>query len=153
MGHKDKKHPARSRHGLPLSAIMLLVLSFGALSSCDSGHADTARAYVPPTRIVYCNANELYTAYEENEIAADAKYLNNNISVTGFVSEIGRDKNDMPYVELYATGSGLFDVRCYLSADQVSYAAGLKKADKVTLLGQGNGFQMRSVQLRDCIFR
>ena len=137
----------------PIVIVMLIALY--CIDQCGKTEVsrNMSNEYVEPSQILYADAAEIYAAYESNEIAADAKYLNKNTCVTGIVYQVGKDINNAPYVELSASDNEYLNVRCYLKNDQTNYAANIRKGQRVSLLGLGNGFPIHSVQLRDCVFR
>jgi hypothetical protein len=55
------------------------------------------------TEIISITAEQLYKEYDANEIAADLKYKNKYLRVTGEIRDIRKGFGDAPYVNL-ATG-------------------------------------------------
>ena len=98
------------------------------------------------------SAHDLWMAYDENELNADNQYKGQIISVTGTVSEIGRDLiTDVPFIALKAEDSiGIYSIQCFFqSADTHEKVAAVKDGDVITITGKCTGKSL-NVLLRDC---
>jgi hypothetical protein len=91
---------------------------------------------------------EYYKKYQENEVAADNLYKGRKILITGQIESINKDVTDDVYVSLSGEGEISFDVQCHLS--EPGKAAELKKGQKITILGTGEGMVIGFPQLKDC---
>lgn len=88
--------------------------------------------------IVVFDAEALVNEFKDNEVAADAKYKGRSVGVTGSVREIGKEKgtfSDQAYLDL----GGRARVRCYFDKDKEAQFQGLKKDDKVFVVGTCQG--------------
>ena len=94
-------------------------------------------------------ADDLCREYKDNEIAADKKFKDKYLEVTGVVEGIDSDILDNPVVRLKCGGEYSFDnVSCsFASKDE---AATLKKGNKITILGKGTGEVIGSPTIKDC---
>ena len=104
----------------------------------------------PKEAVVKVTATELYAAYKANEIAADDQYKGKTLEVTGIVDSIGKDILDTPYIQLEG-GNSFSGVQCMLSKDESSKAASVKKGQKITLQGRGDGKALLTPIIRDCV--
>ena len=68
-------------------------------------------------------ATELFNAYEKNETAANTKYLNQMLEVTGKVSEVSTNMDSKKVVVL-ETSNLVFGVRCTMQDSLVSIQVG-----------------------------
>ena len=94
-------------------------------------------------------AATLYNDYDSNEVAADLKYKDKVITVSGVVDDIAKDIMDDIYVTL--KGDEYFgDVQCFFSDSHTNKAASLKKGDKLTVKGLCTG-KMMNVLVRGCV--
>ncbi len=95
------------------------------------------------------SASELFSEYDQNEVAADEKYKNKTIAVTGTIDDIGKDIMDDPYLSL---GIGyLQSVNCYFSDENKSIISKVSKGEKITIIGVCKGKTLNiSVSLHDC---
>jgi len=117
----------------------------------------------PPSVTVRIGAGQLYTEYQSNEIAADLKYKDKILEVTGVVTEIGVSQTtgkpvlflaeslDAPFME---------GVTVHFILDQKDKLATLSKGDIVTVRGTCDGvvlvrgtkeFGVYGVRLNDSI--
>ncbi len=128
----------------------------GAAVGCSINNtaADTHPTYkmvadptVKPTHIL--SAAVLYAAYDENEVAADQKYKNALVEITGTVHDIGKDVLGDAYITL-DTGKPYYYVQCTFSKAQESAVASLSKGETVTVGGECRGSVLLSVLVRDC---
>lgn len=94
-------------------------------------------------------ANQLYNAYNENEIAADKKYKNKKLAVTGIVSGISEVLGKVT-VDLKVGGRFEFTtIKC--SIDDKDMVASLRKGQKITVIGICDGLTANLyIGLNDC---
>jgi hypothetical protein len=93
-------------------------------------------------------AIDLYDDYQANEVAADNKYRNKRLLVTGVVDEITKDFLDTPIVTLM-TGSEFFYVSASFPKDDIKVAE-LSKGWQVTLECRGQGMILGTPFLDRC---
>lgn len=97
------------------------------------------------------SADQLASAYEANEVAADTKYKGHVVVVTGKVNDIGKDIVDTAYVTI--GGSGFLDgVQCMFATGEQSRVAALSKGQFITVKGKVDG-KMGNVLMRNCSLR
>lgn len=95
-------------------------------------------------------AEELDKIYTDNEVAAEHKYGDKVIEVTGRVESV--DKGWIyTYVDLAADAYGISTVRCRMKSDQMEVLASLWKGQKVVIRGTCTGKTLITVYLDDCI--
>ena len=87
------------------------------------------------------DASVLYDEYNRNEIAADAKYKNKKLQITGVINNIGSDIMGSVYITLsIGEEYSITDVQCYFdSKAEIEKVSTLEKGQTVTLLGVGDG--------------
>jgi hypothetical protein len=110
----------------------------------SSSTSNTANAAPEAT----LQASELFRAYENNEVSADALYKGKIILVSGLVNDIGKDIIGDPYVTL-STGNSIWTVQCMFSSKQEGELAALRKGQSVSIKGECNG-KLINVLLRKC---
>ena len=127
------------------AVIVFLVLAFG------SENEEAIEKEVNSKNIVMdISAKQLYADYEANGIAADKKYKDNVIRITGIVSEIDSDIFDAKYVSI--EGDGYFGVvQCYLGDSYASVASHLAKGQTITVRGTCNGKTLVNIILKGCV--
>ncbi len=80
------------------------------------------------------NYKALADEFDDNSIAAEAKYEGKLIYVTGPVYSIDKDMMDKPYIVI--SGKSDFDmVHCYLTDGEVSGASSLRKGERIVVAG------------------
>ena len=84
-----------------------------------------------------------------NEIAADEKYKNKTVEVSGTVQDIGKDLLDSMYITLQ-TNDLITSVQCMLEDSESGKAANLNKGNAVSVKGEVNG-KMMNVLINDCV--
>jgi hypothetical protein len=95
-------------------------------------------------------AQQLYSAYEANEVGADLKYKDKVLIVTGVIDDIGTDIANDLYVML-KTGEYHAYVKCSFGAAYKETVARLRKGQELRLKGKCSG-KMMIVLLRGCTF-
>lgn len=94
-------------------------------------------------------ANQLYKAYDTNEIAADNKYKNKKLAVTGKIHDISEVFGNIAVDIKSGDGIGWTTIRCTMQdRDEVSK---LRKGQKVTITGTCKGLTLNlAINLEDC---
>lgn len=88
------------------------------------------------TPVAELTASQLFSAYEDNEVAADNAYKGKWIKVSGTVESIGKDILDDPYIA-FKTGDLAFSVQVYF--DDASKLGSIKKGQRLTVIGKCDG--------------
>jgi hypothetical protein len=123
-----------------LTAVIVTVFSLLAIASTEELVEEDISGKNPD---IIISADELHSAYENNEVAADAKFNGKIIQVSGVVDDIGKDIMDTIYVSLSAGGEFSFSsVQCFFADAHTSAAASLSKGDYVTIKGKCDGLMM-----------
>lgn len=119
-------------------------------SSSSSPTTDDSQTTEPDELdVIEISAADLFAEYDDNAVAADAKYKGKKLKVTGIVSDIGTDILDQVYVSL-DTGEYFFTIQCYFSdKDEESKVAQLSKGDEIAVLGTCEGMTL-NVALKRC---
>jgi len=116
-----------------------------------------------PEAAIEISAAKLYADYEANEVAADQKYKDRLLKVSGVVSDIGISQSLRPGTPVIVLAESLDapfmeGVTVYLSVDEKAKVATLSKGDMATVVGicEGIGlvrgteqFGLTGVRLRD----
>ena len=102
----------------------------------------------PVQTAVKVKADALYSDYNANQIAADNKYKDKVLDVSGTISTIGKDILGSPYVML-SSADGMDIVQCSFSSNDSDALAKLNKGDSITIEGQISGF-LGYVELNKC---
>jgi hypothetical protein len=92
-------------------------------------------------------ANEIYQAYEDNQIVADEQFKDKYIIVTGIVDDIKKDILGNPYVTLET--SSYWSVQCMFPKEDIAVLTKLSKGQKVRIAGRVTGTTM-NVLLEHC---
>ena len=97
-------------------------------------------------------AEELVSAYETDEVAADAKFSNQILKVTGAVDRIEvRDIHDIRYITLTNAEKDLLQtVRCTFDSQHGADLDQLTEGQTVTVQGKYDG-SMIDISIKDCL--
>ena len=128
------------------AAILLLLVAFTACET-EEQVAKEIEALAPEYVLT---AQQLFSEYEANEVAADLKYKGKVLLVTGVVTDIGKDIFDTPFIEMSLDQFGLEGVRCKFAEKEVPGIASISKGQTITVKGKGDGKLVFSVELRGC---
>lgn len=120
-------------------------------SGSDNGSGDSGSGDKSTSKPVKVEASQILKEFEENEAAADGKYKDKTLQVTGVVSKVDTEFIDEDeYVVQVGAGTD-FDfitVNCDdQSADAVS---SLKKGDDITVVGDFEDGGDLGVELKNC---
>ena len=109
-----------------------------------------AEAVQSPDGVYSLGAVQLWRDYEQNEVAADARYKDQRLRVTGTVVNIERDYEGQPVVHLFG-GNAIFPTVVRLNKADLPAVARLKKGDQIVVRCIGAGREMRMPQLERCL--
>lgn len=126
------------------------LLTRGKASESKGKSAQLAAPLVSPDGLVSVGAVRLWRDYEENEVAADARYKGQRLRVTGTVVSVERDYEGRPVLHLFS-GNPIFMTMATLNKADIPAAAQLKKGDQVSVRCIGAGREMRMPQLERCL--
>ncbi|MFA5127235.1 MAG: hypothetical protein WC465_04555 [Patescibacteria group bacterium] len=104
----------------------------------------------PEQSIIKVTAVKLSEEYDTNSVAADAKYKNEMVEVSGVIDNIGKDIIDTPYVTLYGPSSSLFGIQCMFNKEDEVQLAALSKEQNIVLRGKVEGEIIGNVIVRGC---
>lgn len=133
--------------GFFLFIIFVSAISGGG-SDSSSGIKSTDTSDTPDAEIIKISAYDLYSAYEDNQIAADNLYEDQVLQVSGIIDSIGKDILDDPYVSIKA-GNMLGSIQCMLDSSAVADAGSLTAGSSITMQGEKPSY-LFNVLLRNC---
>lgn len=145
---EEKPKKSRKWIWIAVGIVLLLIIigSLGGEEDATNAPADGEKSTTPPVAVT---SNELGKAFEENEVAAKAKYDGKRLAVTGKIQSIELDITDDPVVNL--NGANEFShVMLNFSKDQSEQTAALKKGQTVTITCDDITEALGSPILRNC---
>ena len=103
------------------------------------------------TRVIRITASDLLAAYEDNEIAADAKYKNQIADITGEIGGFGVGLFEKKYLimsrdELFS----VHDIQCLFSTENAEQLVNLQKGQVITVRGKIDGLELFNVIVNSC---
>ena len=128
---------------------IIIAASLGGNTS--SSPSNTSSTNQPEVEAISISAQQLYSEYKENQIAADQKYDNQILEVSGTVNSIGKDIVDSMYVALN-TGDIIGSVQCMLEDSEIDKAVNLVEGQSIVVQGKNSGMLM-NVILRNCVIK
>lgn len=106
----------------------------------------------PPEAPVYIvNARIMWEEYAENEVAADARYRDRRLAVTGVVATVQRNALDQAMVYFHSPNRYLRTMAILRDAE-IQRAAALRSGQELTLYCTGTGKLLGRPTLGDCSF-
>ncbi len=138
---------------LAIIGIVLLVLFGGCagLVIIVGATADKKDTKTKKEELVEVSAVDLHKEYDKNEVAADEKYKNKKLRVTGKINEISKNFVDDVVLQL-ESGEAFLTVHATMKDSEKKKAAKLDKGEEVTLECKGKGRLLSSAMLDDCVF-
>lgn len=134
--------------------IGLIVLGFiGAMLSDDepsTAASTNTTADAPVETAIPVTAQQLFDAYDSNEVAADKQYKGQLLQISGTVASIDSGLTDNAQVQL-ATSNDFMSVSATGDENFDNAAASLNKGQSVTLLCRGEGEVIGSPMVGDCV--
>ena len=130
------------------AGVLAIFIILGGGSLDTDGDAEKISVATPDYVL---SANKLFKEYDKNSVAADAKYEDKIVVVSGTIQSIGKDIMDTAYLVIGGTGF-LDGVQCMLPAGQEGLVARVSKGQYVTLKGKVSGQIMGNVIVNNCSF-
>lgn len=173
--NSPRKQAKRSKGNVAF-AVVIVVAALAALSLTFKGHSDDSSNDRPsphqsnistqldnnltpdsqPEEITI-SATDLWAAYKENTVNADALYKDKILVVTGTIQNIGQDiVTKAPCISIETNdGYGLYPIQCFFpkNGDQTDLIAQLKDGDQIVIAGKCDGIPLAQVQLTKCSIR
>jgi len=148
-----KKNPWLIGCGIVAGIVAFIVIivaissSSGPSLSTPSSSSAPAATQVPAIEI---NAVALYTAYQGNPIAADAKYKDKILKVSGTIVNIDKSTFGTPYIIFGMDVYGISGVMCEFNKTEETNLINLKIGQSATVQGICKGYSALKVDLEDC---
>jgi hypothetical protein len=106
----------------------------------------------PPKPDAVVTADELLEEYAKNEIAADQKYKDKLVQISGKVTKVEKTPGLGYYVGLgTAREDAPLGIMCYLDSSAEADAAKLNSGDSVSLLGYCRGKTLSVMNFKSCV--
>lgn len=132
--------------------VLIVIAVFGIVGSIGDSESESS-ASVPKQEVqeeqaISVTAVKLATEYKDNQVAADMKYKDKVVEVSGTIDTIGKDILEDSYVSF--EGAGIVNrIQCYVSKANEDSIASLSSGQKVTMRGRVDGGTF-NVIVKDC---
>jgi len=114
------------------TAVIASILLSSVLTACGDG-SPTAAAPAVSKEIVKINAGQLFTAYEDNEVATDEGLKGKLVQVSGSVQAIDKDAFDNIVIN-FKTSNQFMPAHMKMEDSEKAAAMAIKKGSKATVL-------------------
>lgn len=130
---------------------LLMVITVGIFATGSTEDTDAATEEVKSTKpVASVTADELYTIFEQNEVAAEHKYKGKVIKIRGKIQDISSNAlTDEPGVMIGSKGFPA-SVHCDFSKSQIDSIIELRKGQNITVKGKVE-MKMGYVMVNGCI--
>jgi len=147
-----KKKPIWLYGLIGLCAICIVPAALMQGNADDKGKSKTTstQAGAPSEEVkpIAVTAQEVFTDFKANTVAAEEKYKGKKLLLTGTVKDIGKDIMDDPYVTFVVGGQfEIVGVQAFFTDQEESKLSSLKKGQKVTILTEFKAEIAKSVIL------
>lgn len=130
--------------------VICVVVVIVQLSDKGSDARSASSTNTPPPEAMKVTAMQIINDYKDNGVAADAKYKNKLVEVSGVVDTIDKDILDTPYIALESYEYAIVDrIQCMFSRSDEAQLASVTKGQKITLRGKVEG-KFGNVIIREC---
>lgn len=125
---------------------------FGEETPSDTDSTPANTSSVELIEYIEVTANDLYAAFEDNEVKAEQTYSGKNIKITGTINEINS-------AETFSSANVLLNVDntfvgcvqcCFNSSEDAKALANLKKGQSVTITGVCGKLELWNVMVTGC---
>jgi hypothetical protein len=129
--------------------ILFMLLGSGSSNKNTNNAQPSQNNTAQEEQYIKITASELLSEYKANQVAADDKYKNKIIEVSGTINSIGKDVLDTPYVTIGGSSDIFTNIQCMFAKGDQSQLINLQKDTKITLRGNVSGYMM-NVLLTNC---
>jgi hypothetical protein len=134
---------------LALALMLLVVLGCSKLRKSEpSTNSSRSNSNESTTSSNEITAEALFEEYQKDKIAADKKYKDQEVIVTGTVDAVKVGPSGNPYVTMN-TSSLILRVQFLFDKKHESAVMKLRKGQKATIKGRGFG-RIGNVMIKDC---
>lgn len=155
--HAENQDKPIYKKGWFWAIIIVLIILIGGTASTQktdptSNSSEAKQAEKKEEEILEVDYNVLHQEYQENAIAADAKYKGKILKLTGPVDDINREIAGNPYITFKVGDQYSFkNVRITFKKAEEQKVSTLKKGQSVTIKGKCTGLLLTTtVSLNDC---
>ena len=127
---------------ISLSSVLILALAIGCETSSEVSREIKHRSVQ-----MTVSAWDLLAAYEANQVAADLKYKDQVVLITGMIDRFVGNEEPLVYFD---TGLGMMEVSCGFSPLDATNVAQLHKGQRVTFKGKVTGVGLFDVEVKGC---
>jgi len=145
----DIEKKKRNKYGIgcivfvAIMAIMVIII----VIAISGDETDQSSQPMAPIEIA---ASALYSEYDANEVAAEAKYEGRILRVTGVIRSIGIEILGRPYIVLTSEDEyEVWGVQCIFDEEHKPEIARLAEGQRITIQGKCEGYLI-NVLLKDC---
>lgn len=139
------------KHFLLFSLVGVVVAGV-AFQRAGTKTPETPELAAPSTdadNVIHVGALRLWRDYEENELAADARYRDRRLRVTGTVLSIEKTFDGDPELNL-ASGNPIFRTLARLDKSEIPRAAALSPMTRVVVECRAGERLLKMVMLEEC---
>jgi hypothetical protein len=147
----DQKSGLGRKVFIAIFAFIALIVIIGQSNTPPSGASRTSQTNPPPQKeLLRASAQELFDAYESNEVATDLRLKSKIIEVSGRVQSINKNAFDSMYVSL-ETRNQFMPTNVNLNKQDESKIAGLRRGQSVVFRCQRFKRWVGSPSGDDCV--
>lgn len=118
--------------------------------STDIAAAEPESPPVVEEPVATTTAIKFYNDYTSNNLAAEQKYNDHLVKLTGVIKSIGRDILSKPYIVLMADEYGIYGIQCMVNDGALTRVTEVSIGDTVTMVGRVADNAIGSIILKDC---
>lgn len=151
-GNNNQKNQqvVSDHHGYVLKPRESVVLSYLIQDEISAFQDGRSTAFLGKN-LVPVSAVEASKAYQENQVAADQKYYQKRLRLTGTIEGINSGLGNEPYVLL--RGVNMFESpQVHFQQPNLEKVASLKKGEEIKLVCDGSGSLVGTPMFKNCIF-
>jgi hypothetical protein len=124
--------------------ITLIVIIIGGMATMSYVFRGAENSVANENAVYTTTADELFSVFEENETAANEKYLGKVVEVTGTIGEIEKTENGQ-LVLLLTCNSPMGGIRCTFETRQDKVIKQVSQGASCTVKGKCSGMLMEVV--------
>jgi len=133
-----------------LFVVIIIIAAVSPSKKTTTGNTESANTQAPAKTaetesIIKISAQDLYQAYKDNAVAADQKYKDKQVEVTGTIYDFGTDVFGHPYFTF-----GMLETQAVFGQNAASQLANLQKGQAVTVQCTVSGAPLTYPILENC---
>lgn len=137
--------------GTMLLIFVIILLTFFDDTPSEAGYSPQQVENKTEIHYIEVTADDIFSAFEDNEVAAEERFKGQLVKITGIVDDINSQSVlTSANILLKSDGMGFSCVQCNFNSENSKALAAVKKGESITIIGTCEGKSFLNVIINAC---